>query len=224
MLPSSRASSASSTGPFTPPMYVAGAYGAPQPVIPSRAPPSRRTSMPAPVSSGTGTIMHPVLELTPSGNPPILRYDLVDPPSGSALSLRSRDVIRSLTRTLDEAATSPPVSHLTIYCPHLPWTIRVEASSRHVTVNDVLVAIYHSLRRQLSPTEYALLQNGKDRDRAAQAYRDRYKRLRDGRAYDAEQSGGMRRVDFLMEKTRFGGLSRGVDAHGREGWMLAVYK
>jgi hypothetical protein len=80
--------------------------------------------------------------------------------------------------------------------------------------------MYHGLRKLLGQSEYVLLQKCRDRDRAAQAYRDRYRRLRDGREH--EKDGGMRRIDFLMENNRFGGLSRGVDAYGREGWLLSV--
>jgi len=175
--------------------------------------------MPAPAASR----VHPVLEATPSG--PILRYNLVDPPSGNALTLRSREVVRSLTAALNEPVTNPPVQYLTINCPHLPWTIRVTASSLgFVSVNDLLVHVYHALRKPITPSEYALLGKERDKERAAQAYRDRYRRLRNDRDYQAEKAGGMRRVDFLMERSRFGGLTRGINSYGEEGWVLSIMK
>ncbi|KIL56383.1 hypothetical protein M378DRAFT_89429, partial [Amanita muscaria Koide BX008] len=121
----------------------------------------------------------------------------------------------------------PSVSHLTIDCPHLLWNLRISpshTSKRHAIVNDVLVAICYNLRKRISQSEYELLPNGRDRNRAAQAYRDRHRRLRDRRESDAEKSGGMMRIDFFMEKTRFGGLSRGTNAPREEGWKLSVLK
>ena len=176
--------------------------------------------MPAPA----GVSLHPALQHTPIG--PLLQYNLMDPPSGPALALRSRDVVRSLSRALNESATNPPLPSMNINCRHLPWTVRVQASGRcgFVTVNDVLVQIYHSLRKHLSSGEYNLLGSGRDKERAGDAYRRRYRRFRDARAYNDEKQGGMRRVDFLMDSTRFGGLTRGVNAYGEEGWMMSVMR
>ena len=175
--------------------------------------------MPAPA----GVTLHPTLQHTPLGA--LLHYNLIDPPSGPALALRSRDVVRSLTRALDESATNPPVRSMNINCRHLPWTIRVQASGPcgFVTVNDVLVQMYSTLRRHLSSSEYDLL-GSSDKARAGDAYKRRYRRFRDGRAYDDEKHGGMRRVDFLMDSTKFGGLTRAVNAYGEEGWMMSVMK
>ncbi len=39
------------------------------------------------------------------------------------------------------------------------------------------------------------------------------------REYEDEKAGGSRRVDFLMEKTRFGGISKGKNV---EEWVLHV--
>jgi len=212
-----RNSSSSSVGPFTPPVGVPP--GVPPATLPMHAS-RRRVSMPAPA----GASLHPGLQHTPMG--PLLLYNLTDPPSGPSLSLRSRDVVRSLSRALDESATNPPVRSITINCRHLPWTIRVHASGPcgFVTVNDVLTQIYHTLRKHLSSSEYNLLGSSHDKERAGDAYRRRYRRFRDSRAYDDEKQGGMRRIDFLMDSSRFGGLTRGVNAYGEEGWMMSVMK
>jgi hypothetical protein len=115
---------------------------------------------------------------------------------------------------------------MTINCRHLPWTIRVHASGPcgFVTLNDVLVQMYHTLRKHLSASEYNLLASSRDKERAGEAYRRRYRRFRDDRAYNDEKQGGMRRVDFLMDSTKFAGLTRGVNAYGEEGWMMSVMK
>jgi len=204
-------SSASPFEPFTPRIRVL-------PLGPPRVSAKRNSSIPCAART------HPALQHAPTG--PAIRYDLVNSPSGPALSLRSREVVRSLSRALDDPATDPPVHRMTIWCLHLPWTIQASpsSSSDFVSVSDVLVHIYKTLRKRITDSDYDLLEEERDREYAAEAYRYRYRQIRDRRESDDERIGGMRRVDFLMDMTQFGGLTQGINAYGEEGWVLSVMK
>lgn len=246
---------------------------------PIRAPPARRS-----ISDGIGSMplqLHALLEFS-STRGPAIRWDLVDIPSSLTLLASSRGSRRLSSshsghdqhRFLDEPATVPTTSTMTITSPHLPWIIRVYPSSpdspispdyspasslssfdssrapppppssrnSYITVRDVLTELYLTLRKQISQSDYVMLPSERDRERAGKAYKRRYRRLlsgsstpsgeapgRHGRAwktqvdrereYEEEKAGGLRRVDFLMEKTRFGGISKG---RSTEEWVLHV--
>jgi len=194
-------SSASSTGPLTPPSHT---FGLPGPT-PYAFPPS------SPKLRATPTRLHSLVEYSTS---PIIYYDFVDPPS--AMSSR-RDRISS--RTLTEPATSPPMESMTLISPHLPWRVPVIArNGSSVSIMDIIDAIYHSLRTQIGEPEYKLLPTSRDQERASAAYRQRYKRYRDRRTHDEEKRQGLRRIDFLMGHSKFRGLSR-TDS-GPSTWFL----
>jgi hypothetical protein len=83
----------------------------------------------------------------------------------------------------------------------------------------VLNALYHGLRTNTSPEEYALLgERSKNQKRAYQAYQDRYRRYQDQNRYREEKQGGVKRVDFLMGRVRFLGLTPGRLEEGE--WLL----
>ncbi|KAF8636977.1 hypothetical protein AX17_003124 [Amanita inopinata Kibby_2008] len=201
-LTSLSSSPASSTGPLTPPSHTFSLPG-PTPYVFSSPQPKRRE---------THTRPHPLLEFSHS---PAVHYDLMDPPS-SVTSHHLR-----LSRALAEPATNPPVQSMTLVSPHLPWSIKVSAhNGTYVTVSDVLGAMYNSLRTNITPSEHRLLPTRQDQERAASAYRQRYRRHRDPRTHDAEKRAGMKRVDFLMGHSQFAGLSR-TDS-GPTSWFLNV--
>jgi len=141
-------------------------------------------------------------------------WALLDPPSMSTRNGRHLS-----SRALLEPASEPPLPFIQIASQHLPWTCKVHASNgRYVTVSDVLESLYRSLRVNITQSDFHLLLE-KDRRRATRAYEDRYRRLR-GRAYEEEKRSGMKRVDFLMGRTRFVGLS--ADGHQPYEWHLRV--
>ncbi|KAF8621711.1 hypothetical protein AX15_007572 [Amanita polypyramis BW_CC] len=192
-------------------------------------------------SQATRVKLHALLEFSPS-TVPAIKYDLVDMPVHSTLRLPSsymRGSTRSssiLNRVLDEPATIPPIQSMTIACPHMPWVIRVFPSSsppspsrlggQYITIRDILTELYTSLRVPIVHAEYAMLPSERARERAGKAYKRRYRRLQDERAYEEEKIAGLRRVDFLMECTRFAGLSLappGTSASLRKDeWVLNV--
>ncbi|KDR65277.1 hypothetical protein GALMADRAFT_82044 [Galerina marginata CBS 339.88] len=112
------------------------------------------------------------------------------------------------SRRLREPATNPPQLFINITSPYLPWSIKVHAlNCPYVTVDDVLYAIYYSLRTNVTASEFHLLLSRNDRRRAAHAYEWRYRRHRNTKTYEEEKHGGVKRVDFLMGHTYFLGVS-----------------
>jgi hypothetical protein len=105
-----------------------------------------------------------------------------------------------------------------ITCARLPWSITVEPQpgAPFVTVSDVLLAIYTSLRRNVLPTEFASLPSA-SQYAVNDAFQRRYKRLHAGDR-EIEKSKGLKRVDFLVDKTTFMGLS--ATQKGPEVWQL----
>ncbi|KAF9460205.1 hypothetical protein BDZ94DRAFT_1139093, partial [Collybia nuda] len=171
-------SPASSGGPITPPSYSGNLPG------------------PTPGS----VCVHPLLQLSRS---PAVNFDLTQPPS--TITSRHHGISQ---RVLSEPATSPPMRTMTITSRHLPWIITAHTSrGPFVTVYDVFDAIYYTLRKNITPNEYHSLPTQKDKHHVNTAYEQRYRRIRSSREYQDEKSGGVRRVDFLMDHTRFMGLS-----------------
>ncbi|KAF8630287.1 hypothetical protein AX15_003020 [Amanita polypyramis BW_CC] len=191
-------SPASSAGPLTPPSHT----------LPLPGPTPYAFPM---ASKPRAAHLHMLLEYSTSPN---IRYDAADPPS----TMTSRHGPLP-SRAFYEPATSPPMQSITLMSPHLPWRIPVIArNGSFVTVFDVFDAVYQSLRTQVSSSEFNLLPTREDQDRASAAYRQRYRRIRDSRAYDEEKRQGLRRIDFLMGQSKFRGLSQ-TDA-GLSTWFL----
>jgi hypothetical protein len=143
-------------------------------------------------------------------------WDLMDNPSMITRNHRSVS-----SRTFCEPATNPPLRFITITMPYLPWTIKVHASNgSYITLEDVLEAIYQSLRTNITTSEFNSFSSENDQRRAAGAYQQRYRRQRSTRVYEEEKRGGMRRVDFLMGRTRFLGISN--SGRRPDEWQLNV--
>jgi len=124
------------------------------------------------------------------------------------------------TRTFRESATTPPLPSLTIHSIRLPWIIKVYANGPYVTLEDVFVSIYRSLRKNITSDEFNMLPSQDDQRRATRAYEERYRRLHDARSYEDEKRGGMKRVDFLMGHTKFLGISN--SSSRQDAWELRV--
>lgn len=199
-------SPASSAAPITPPSF-SGALPGPSPYIissPAKAQP--RFTGPA--------HLHTLLQASHS---PIINFDISQHPS----TITSHRVGLS-QRMLDEPATSPPLTTMTLFSPYLRWSIVITASTGRrggfVTVGDVLDGVYRSLRNNITSAEFYSLPGEKERRRVTKAYEQRYRRIHGEREYDDEKRRGVRRVDFLMGNTRFIGLSPAP--HSRDAWIL----
>ncbi|KAH6908451.1 hypothetical protein BKA70DRAFT_1279764 [Coprinopsis sp. MPI-PUGE-AT-0042] len=196
-------SSASSAGPITPPQYVNQLPG-PMPYNPTDF-----TLAPYPqpryrhTSSSRSAQLHRYLDAS-GGHPPI-HYNLLDPPTSASRHQRSLP-----HHSLSEPATNPPLSSLTIKSENLPWHLRIVPSSSrvaYVTVQDVIDQLYGTLRSNIGQSDYDRMGSA-ERKMAIRAYEDRYRRFRERREYEYEKAGGMKRIDMLMSRTRFIGLSR----------------
>ena len=182
----------SSAGPITPPQMSHGLPG-PSPYTISYDPhfPAKLPHYVAPLR------LHPLLESA------AVNWDLMENPSTITL-----DNYLLSSRLLVEQATTPPLPALSIISIHLPWTINIRASNgSYVTLEDFFESVYRSLRTNITTNEFNLLPHQNDKKRATRAYERRYRRLRSISAHDEEKRGGMKRIDFLMGRTRFHSIS-----------------
>ncbi|KAF5379574.1 hypothetical protein D9757_009268 [Collybiopsis confluens] len=193
----------SSSGPRTPPSITAPL---PSPAYRHGQSHKRSQSYPAP------TRLHNLLAYS---HHPTINYDVSLPTSSITTKYSGLS-----TSTFSEPAVYPPVSSLMIQIPHHSWPISITPSynGQYVTVHDVFSAVYHSLRKNVSSSEYAAISSKKDAEKVRMAYETRYRRLRDRRAYEAEKKQGLKRVDFLNNHTRFMGLS--TSSHNAGVWVL----
>lgn len=138
-------------------------------------------------------LAHPLL--VASSQPPIY-FDLKRPPTE----------LRLAPQTLNEPASHPPSSYITLVIPGLIWTIEIP-SARTVTVNDILRALYEKLQRPADKREYdAHSQPVQQITSSTFAARRR------------TPGDGLKRIDFLGPKTRFAGMSRIQD--GSDRWVV----
>jgi hypothetical protein len=158
------------------------------------------------------TRLNPLLASTQQ---PAIAYDLTLSPS---YAISGRHHLTS--RELAEPATNPALASFTVVSPFLPWSITVHGSHGYVTVADVLNGVYSALRLGVSGNEFSKLLAPDAQARAADAYRRRYRRVTDSRAYSEEKAKGLTRVDFLMEYTRWMGLVSTTNGAGM--WELRV--
>jgi hypothetical protein len=80
--------------------------------------------------------------------------------------------------------------------------------------------VYSALRLGVSEKEFVKLLRVKDQAHVAHAYRKRYRGVPDLRGYNEEKAKGTKRVDFLMEYTRWMGLVSTTSGAGV--WELRV--
>lgn len=126
---------------------------------------------------------------------------------------------------LSQSATTPPVVHLRIITEHIPWTIDVRGRtslqndpSSRVRVVDVLEAIHKSLRTGITNEEWNRLQKT-SRDQIKKAYSRRCLASRAFALTGYEEKRGVRRVDYLEDKTMFLGLTMKPPVEQNDGYM-----
>ena len=195
-------------------------------VFPGPSPTFSSMSLPSsgeprtPVSAGTSIAghvlarIHPLLAITQPF--PMLKYDVSQPPSTTI-----RNVVPIPPHILNELATTPPIPSMVIRCQHLPWAIIIlPTNTEYVTVRDVLDGIYRSLSHPVLEAEFLSLPSAEARYTVKNAYTRRCIRLDDPQARELEQVEGLKRVDFLGERTLFTGLSSTME--GPHVWFLSM--
>ncbi|KAJ8580467.1 hypothetical protein M405DRAFT_834299 [Rhizopogon salebrosus TDB-379] len=116
-------------------------------------------------------------------------------------------------------ATNPPISVLSLQSELLPWLCEIRASTQpYVTVEDVLSQLYRFLRTPATRDEYNAVPSQSARDKVAETYRSRCSRISSAAEKAEELSKGLKRVDFLMGRTTFMGLSS--TKLGPDAWVL----
>ena len=203
-------SESSSSGPTTPPQMF-DSLPEPFPYMVSHVPLYFKYANP----------LHYVEPLRPNQllDSAVVNWDLMLNPSTITLN----NCYSLSSRMLVEQATTPALPALSIISIHFPWSIDVHASNgSYVTLEDLFDSVYHSLRTNVTANEYDLLvlPHKDDKKRAARAYKQRYERIRNISAQDEEKRGGMKRIDFLMGRTRFHSISN--TGRRSDEWRLDV--
>jgi hypothetical protein len=114
--------------------------------------------------------------------------------------------------SLAAPATAPPLACITISIASLPWSIDVHPSRPHapnafVSVWDVLDALHYRLGQVATPEELGELASDEVRTVVWAVFEHRVRTNRDRQSREIERRAGPRRVDMLLGRTRFVGLS-----------------
>ena len=181
-------------------------------LTPPPTPQSLFTTTPLPASMSR---IHPAITYT--GAPPYLCFDLAFPPSyllvpdspslssdRSSTSSCSIDSVNLML--LSEPAIYPATPSIILLTDALPWSITVTTKSTFVTLYDVLQALHSSLRLQVTKVEWASL------SRASQAvisasFHKRVDGFPDRIKREKQLGKGVRRLDFLVGRTRLFGIN-----------------
>jgi len=152
-------------------------------------------------SDKTGTqilvVIHPLLAYHPYIFP--INYDVSHMPDTASANVQASPI--PLDSHRHTAATNPPISVLSLKSDLLPWHCEIHASThRYITVEDVLYQLYRFLRIPGTPEEYDAIPSQRMRDQIMESCKRR--------CLCAEgQNQVLRRVDFLIGRTTFMGLS-----------------
>ncbi|CAE6345161.1 unnamed protein product [Rhizoctonia solani] len=149
-------------------------------------------------------ILKPKIELHPLLHPPNggehLVYNMLFPPS--AIHLSSDPPTKSWSNGRFSMATFPRVKRVRIVCRLHPWLMEV-TNDNGVTVGDVCDKLYIEHQRHMSSSEW---------DAAVDFKRPMTKAYQWNRSTNPGAPGGvmgegLRRIDWLMKNTFFGGLT-----------------
>jgi len=135
-------------------------------------------------------------------------------------------------QTLAEPATHPPTTRLVVTSDQIPrWPVLLDyhaatAGISHspstlppITLGDVLYAIHQTMQTQITHREWAQLDD-KEEVAVGKAYMKRYKLVPGHESRLAAE--GVKRVDYLLRKVMFAGLSRKNGDQGYENIKLLV--
>jgi hypothetical protein len=149
---------------------------------------------------------------------PALAWDLTLPAAAATASYDQRSLVPPI---LAEAATDPPLPAIKLMCSALPWPIVINSAHPRVgvTVADMLNGVYFYLRLPVSEAEFHTLPS-QARAEVTMSFKNRYRRIRNDVEYEREKSKGVKRIDFLMGRVQWAGLSS--SKAGPDVWVLNV--
>ncbi|CCM05848.1 uncharacterized protein FIBRA_08084 [Fibroporia radiculosa] len=109
---------------------------------------------------------------------------------------------------LAEPATTPGVAQLTLSVahPNFQWTIPVNARGEHVTVDDVLIALYDALQLPVRTAEWREAERARIDKAIAKSFRDRCRQVPGNMTPQAAEQLGVKRIDYLTTSRLFAGL------------------
>ncbi|KAG5637112.1 hypothetical protein H0H81_005750 [Sphagnurus paluster] len=129
---------------------------------------------------------------------------------------------------LMEAATHPPITQLRIQCDAIPqWPIELRLDPYvqtqvyselnpppPISLQDVFIAVHRSLQKQIAHVDWDQLSHAQEYE-IAKAFTQRCRAIPG--QFEHERSQGVKRVDYLLGKTRMAGLMRVGMA---DGWQV----
>ncbi|KAJ6452297.1 hypothetical protein C8R45DRAFT_1041193 [Mycena sanguinolenta] len=170
--------------------------------------------VPLPLNMGTPCVIHPVLEFTEGAISPLI-FDVTLPAENVKPSTNIPPQV------LGTPATDKQLSTLVLVNPRLGrWQITVlPAEGKVVLVQDVLKAIYTSLRQQVTAADFESLSPAAQVE-VTVAFERRWRRMPTPEMQKTEKSKGLKRADFLGGATEFAGLSKSPMGH--DCWELML--
>ncbi|EIM89293.1 uncharacterized protein STEHIDRAFT_76247 [Stereum hirsutum FP-91666 SS1] len=175
-------------------------------------------------SYSSGGYLHPQpppvpVTINPALASPHLVFDLSAPPNRQSLHLPAS--------ALAAPATFPPVPSIVLQCPSLPWNITVEPSptaspnsAKFISVQDVLDALYSNMRTPVKEAEFKALAPAMGKA-VSDAFEKRWRAFVNGMEREKERGKGVKRVDFLVGKTRVDGLNK-TSGTKDDSWVFNV--
>ena len=103
------------------------------------------------------------------------------------------------------SAVEPAVSTMRLVCKDMPWIITIKKSVGYVSIGDVYEAIYTQMQEPIIHSEWRLM--GQSQQKKV-TQRFRYRNEMQKAQGKEEDSRGIRRVDYLINKTAFVGLKQ----------------
>ncbi|KZT24798.1 hypothetical protein NEOLEDRAFT_394417 [Neolentinus lepideus HHB14362 ss-1] len=179
--------------------------------------------------AGGGSFAHYHTQLHPSithhAQYPSIFFDMSLPPTVENVPIDASAVpdAHPASKVFTAQAVHPPLSAMVLRSDKLPWGIEVRSSEDYdhlLGVSDVLQCIYRSFQLPVTVDELAALDAGRSFHVQA-AYRARCNRCQTPKEYEEEKQVGVRRIDFLMGRHMFGGLSAD-SRNGSGAWILHI--
>jgi hypothetical protein len=104
---------------------------------------------------------------------------------------------------LNIPAVEPPVNAMRLVCKDMPWIITIKKSVGFVSIGDVFEAIFTQMQEPIIQSEWRLMGSSQQK-KVTQRFRYRNDMLRSmGKEEDTR---GIRRVDYCLNKVAFAGL------------------
>ncbi|KAI0783720.1 hypothetical protein C8Q75DRAFT_833348 [Abortiporus biennis] len=145
-------------------------------------------------------------------SPPQMSWEVREPPEHTIFYALPQTTLWDFSRL----AADPPEQHMTLYSPYYPWHVEVNAAHLPgITFHELFAAIWISLNEVITTDDwYNTEMTESVRDKISLAYN-----IRCG-TNETQRRSGVRRVDFLMERTVLEGFSKGTK--GR--WEMKLKK